>query len=156
MKTPTDPYHLLFVCTANICRSPMAEGWAIAYAQTRGWTMEVRSGGVMGLIGKPAASNAIRVMKEKDVDISNHQSSAITQDVVDWADYILVMELNHAIKLRKRFPELGDQILMLGNFGGMIEVKDPIGGWRWKFRRSRDEIRRCVEAFMDSLPPRIS
>ena len=61
----TRPYHLLFVCTANICRSPMAEGLARAYALQRGWSVECRSGGIMGLIGKDAAPNAVRVLKEQ-------------------------------------------------------------------------------------------
>ena len=68
------PHRLLFVCTANICRSPMAEGLARDYARRRQWPVEVRSGGVMGLIGKPAASNAVAVMREIGIDISNHQS----------------------------------------------------------------------------------
>ena len=149
------PYHLLFVCTANICRSPMAEGLARDYAMKRGWSVECRSGGIMGLIGRPAAKNAVRVLNEVNIDISGHRSSGITSEMVDWADHILVMELRHAIKLRERHSNLGSKVLQLGSFGGLVEVKDPVGGWRWKFRRSRDDIERCVQAFMDNLPPRL-
>ncbi len=149
------PYHLLFVCTANICRSPMAEGLARSYAAQRGWAVQCRSAGVMGLIDKPAATNAVRVLKEIDIDISQHTSSAVTPELVAWADHILVMELRHAVKLRERYPDLGDKLLQLGSFGGLVEVADPIGGWRWRFRRSRDDIQRCVETFMDNLPPRV-
>lgn len=155
----TRPYHLLFVCTANICRSPMAEGLARHYAAERGWAVRTMSGGTMGLIGKSAAKNAVRVLGEIDIDISEHQSKGITEEMIGWADHILVMEMAHAVKLRKRFPDLltdQDRILQLANFGGMMEIDDPVGGWRWRFRRSRDEIRRCVEAFMDNLPPRLA
>ena len=150
------PYHLLFVCTANICRSPMAEGLARDYARRRGWSVRCRSGGIMGLIDREAATNAVRVLKEIDIDISNHLSSGITNEMVQWADHILVMELRHAIKLRERHDNLGTKVLQLGSFGGLVEVKDPVGGWRWRFRRSRDDIQRCVEAFMDNLPPRLA
>jgi len=152
----TRPYHLLFVCTANICRSPMAEGLARRYAEERGWGARIRSAGTMGLIDKSAAKNAVRVMRELDIDISAHKSQGVTEELVGWADHILVMELRHAIKLRERYPHLSDsdRILQLASFGGMMEIADPVGGWRWRFRRSRDEIRRCTETFMDNLPPR--
>ena len=153
----TRPYHLLFVCTANICRSPMAEGLARHYAAQRGWSVRVRSGGTMGLIGKSAAKNAVRALSEVGIDISDHKSKGISDEMVHWADHILVMELAHAVKLRKRHPILADsdRVHQLASFGGMMEIGDPVGGWRWRFRRSRDEIRRCVETFMDNLPPRI-
>lgn len=152
----TRPYHLLFVCTANICRSPMAEGLARRYAEERGWNVRVRSGGTMGLIGKPAAKNAVRALKEINIDISEHRSQGVSDEMVDWADHILVMEMAHAIKLRKRHDSLAssDRILQLASFGGMLEIGDPVGGWRWRFRKSRDEIRQCVETFIDNLPPR--
>ncbi|MFT5686022.1 MAG: protein-tyrosine-phosphatase [Myxococcota bacterium] len=151
----TRPYHLLFVCTANICRSPMAEGLALEYAQQRGWSVECQSGGIMGLIDKDAASNAVRALREINIDISDHKSQGITPELVEWADHILVMELRHAIKLRERHDNLGTKVLQLGSFGGLVEVDDPVGGWRWRFRRSRDDIQRCVQAFMDNLPPRL-
>ena len=149
------PYHLLFVCTANICRSPMAEGLALDYARRRGWAAEARSAGVMGLVGKDAAANAVRVLREKGIDISGHKSQGVRSDLIDWSDHVLVMELRHAIELRQRYPTQEDKILQLGSFGGVMEIGDPYGGWRWRFRRSRDEIQRCVEAFMDNLPPRL-
>ena len=145
--------NLMFVCTGNICRSPMAEGFARDFADRRGWRVQVQSGGVLGIIDKPADPMAIRVMDEIDIDITSHRSKAITQEMMHQATYVLVMELGHAVKLRERFPESQDKVLMLGNFGGLMEVDDPIGGWRWKFRRCRTELIRCIESFMDGLPP---
>lgn len=131
----------------------MAEGIARHYAQRRGWAVEVRSGGVMGLVGKPADANAVRVMSEVGIDLSQHRCSGVDAEKADWADHILVMELNHSRKLRERFPQVEDKVLMLGSFGGLVDVEDPIGGWRWKFRKTRHELTRCVEGFMDRLPP---
>lgn len=150
---PLQPYRLLFVCTANICRSPMAAGFARHYGLVRGWPTEARSGGIMGLIDHPADPLAVKVMGEKDIDISDHRSAGIDAEAMAWADHVLCMEMRHSSTLRQRFPDHENKLLMLGNFGGLVELPDPVGGWRWKFRKSRDQIERCVTTFMDHLPP---
>ena len=147
-----DALRLLFVCTGNICRSPMAEVYAQAAGVERGRIIEARSGGVLGIIDKPADPLAVKVMGEINIDLEGHRSSGVTDEMMDWARYVLVMELHHAIKLRERFPVHEDKILVLANFGGMSEVKDPIGGWRWKFRRCRADVIRCVDNFLNTLP----
>ena len=131
----------------------MAEGYAQAYGVRRGWHVEARSGGILGLIDKPADPLAVRVMNEINIDIEGHLSGGVSEELMEWGQYILVMELHHASKLRERFPGYEDKILVLANFGGMMEVNDPIGGWRWKFRRCREDVIRCIEGFMDGLPP---
>lgn len=155
MGEPERPWRLLFVCTGNICRSPMAEGIARDYAQKRGRLVEVRSAGTMGLVGHAADSKAVAVCGELDVDLSAHRSQAIVSDLITWADWVLVMEFAHATHIREKFPEVGEKLVMLGSFAGLFELADPLGGWKFQFRRSRDEIRRCVESFVDRLPASI-
>lgn len=147
------PHRLLFVCTANICRSPMAEGWARALAAARGVPVEVRSGGTMGLVGRPADPLAIRVMGEQGVNLSEHRSGGLDAELLSWADQIFVMELRHQREIAARWPAAADKVLQLGSLGGAVEVPDPVGGWRWRFRRSRDLIRRCVEGALQHLDP---
>ncbi len=146
------PYRLLFVCTGNICRSPMAQGLARWYADTTGRALEIRGASTLGLADYPADPNAVAVCAELGVDIGGHRSVPLSQVAIDWADYVLVMEFHHATHIRQHHPSVGERMLMLGNFGGVPEIADPIGGWRFQFRRSRDEIRRCVEAFIERLP----
>jgi protein-tyrosine phosphatase len=131
----------------------MAEALATHYAKKRGWSVEVRSAGTMGLIDRQASPNAIRVMDDWDIDLRDHKSSAITDEAVAWADHILVMELRHQMHLHQRHQDSDGKVLQLGSFGGLAEVKDPIGGWKRTFRTSRDDLQRCVERFMDNLPP---
>ena len=150
---PLRPYRLLFVCTGNVCRSPMAAAFATEYAKTRQWPVTVLSASVIGLNGALAAKNAIRAMREIDIDISDHRSTPLDRELVDWADYILVMELGHQISIHKTYSGTDGKVLMLGAFGGLVEVRDPLGSWRWRFRRSRNDIMRCVRGFMDQLPP---
>ncbi len=150
----TRPHHLMFVCTANICRSPMAEGIARAEADRRGLPVRVRSGGILGFVDKPAAANAIAACKEVGIDISGHRSKGITEDDVAWADAILVMEMRHQRELHNRFPELDGRVVLLGTFGGRPEIDDPVGGWMWRFRRTRKLLERSVARFYDLLDPR--
>ncbi len=132
----------------------MAEALARSYAAQRGWAVECSSAGLLGLTGRPAEANAIRAMSEVGIDITSHQAKGLSPELVDWADFILGMELHHTTEVRRRFPEAEDRVMLLGSFGGIFEIPDPMGGWRWRFRRSRDEIRGCVERFLDQLPPR--
>jgi protein-tyrosine-phosphatase len=149
-----EPYRLLFVCTANICRSPMAEGLARMYADTRGWVVEARSAGTHALPGNPAAPNSVKVIRELGGDITEHRSQPISDELVEWADRILVMEMRHAQSIRERHAAADEKIQLLGTFGGLVEIDDPYGSWIFTYRRRVRDIQRCVETFMDRLPPR--
>lgn len=149
------PHRLLFVCTANICRSPMAEGFARAYGEERGWAIESQSCGVNALPDNAAAPRSVRAMAEVGIDIRAHRSRPIAEELVAWADYVLVMEIRHATRVRERWPEADGKVMLLGNFGGVLEIDDPYGSWfMGRYRRSRDEIQRCARQFIDRLPVR--
>ncbi len=147
-----ETHHILIVCTGNICRSPMAEFLLRDHAAMSGRRVEVKSASMIGLDGKHAHKNAVRAMKEIGIDISTHRSQPISAELVEWADWILGMEIRHAGRLRDAYPEADEKIMLLGTYGGLVEVDDPIGGWRWKFRASRKDIKRCVDTFVDRLP----
>jgi protein-tyrosine-phosphatase len=150
----SEPHRLLFVCTANICRSPIAEAIARQYGQQRGWAVEVASAGTHAMAGEPAAPNSVKVCREVGADCSAHASQPVTPELVEWADRILVMEMRHAAHLREKFPRSDEKVQLLGTFGGLVEIEDPYRSWIFTYRRRRDEIRTCVESFMDRLPPR--
>jgi len=132
----------------------MAEVLAADYAARRGRDFEVQSAGTLGIEDAPADPNAVAVCAELGLDLSGHRSQGMSRELVEWADYVLVMQFHHAATLRDRFPEIGDKLLMLGTLGGTLEIEDPLGGYKLRFRHSRDQIRRCVEVFIDRLPPR--
>ena len=146
------PVNVLVVCTGNICRSPLAHVLLERYSAQRGRRVEVQSASTLGLDGKPAHKHSIRVASEVGLDLSEHASQPVTEELVEWADYILGMKIMHASKLRSRFPQADEKILLLGTFGGVHEIDDPIGGWRWKFRKTRDLLDDCVRGFVDRLP----
>lgn len=147
-----EPVCVLVVCTGNICRSPMGEVLLQDYAQRRGRNLSVKSASVLGLTGHPAHKNAIKVMDEIGLDLTKHRSQPTNEELMEWADYVLVMEFKHATKLRDRHPKQGEKIMMMGSFAGYMEIKDPLGWWKGPFKTCKDELRRCVEAFVDGLP----
>lgn len=131
----------------------MAEAIAIMYADERRWNIEVKSAGTRAIAGQEAAANSVKAIREIGGDLTEHRSQPMTQELVDWADRILVMEMRHASDVRNEFERADEKIQLLGTFGGMVEIDDPYGSWIFRFRRSRGDIKRCVEAFMDRLPP---
>lgn len=132
----------------------MGEALAILAGEQRGWDVDALSCGVEAMTGQPAAPNSVRVIKEVGGDLSRHVAQPMSDELVAWADRILVMELRHASVARQRFPGADDKIQLLGHFGGTMEVGDPYGSWIFTYRRSRDLIRKCVEGLLDSMPPR--
>ena len=143
---------LLMICTGNICRSPIAEGLAPVIGKEMGLKVESLSAGTLGLKERPADPKSVKVCSEINIDISNHRSQGITQELVDWATYILVMERRHASHLRKHFHNVDDKIMELGTFSGRSSVPDPIGGWTYKFRGCRKQIDKALRNFLTQVP----
>ena len=147
------PHQLLFVCTGNICRSPIAEYIARAHGSRTNIEVEVRSAGTLGLVGRPADPKMIKVGAQIGLDLSPHVCQPVSRELVEWADHVLVMELAHAAKIQEQWPEAAPKIKLLGQYDGVQEISDPIGSWfLFSFRKSRDQIQRCVHKFLDSLP----
>ena len=134
--------HLLFLCTGNSCRSQMAEGWARALGDDR---LEVRSAGIEAHGKNP---RAIAVMKEAGVDISDQESTRLTDDMLDWADLVVTV-CGHADEhcpvlppgTRKEHWPLSDPARATGSEDEIMSV----------FRASRDDIRRRVEDLLERL-----
>ena len=149
-------YKLLFICTGNICRSPIAEGLAPTMGKDYGHDIEAKSAGTLGLINRAADPKSVEVLAEIKIDISKHRSQEITEELIEWADYILVMERKHGTHVRQYFPAARDKILELASFGSLAEVPDPIGKWKFTFRKIRKKIEKCMHSFLRQLPPRNS
>ena len=134
---------ILFVCTANICRSPMAAGIFSKIIEDQGeseqWNVE--SAGTWGLDSEPASIGSQTVMNEMGIDISNHRSRRVDYDLLESFDLILTMESGHAEALRVEFPELSDRVFMLSEMINVEEdITDPIGGPIEEYKASADLI----------------
>src|SRR3954469_25122937 len=88
----TTVFRLLFVCTGNTCRSPLAEGIARAEIARRGWrNVEVASAGLSARNGEAATREAVVVARREGIDLSGHASRRLTPEIARWADLILGM-----------------------------------------------------------------
>lgn len=130
----------------------MAEGLAIRTGRALGRFIEARSASTLGLVDHPADPHAVAVCADLDVDISEHRSRPVFAADVAWADHILVMSLHHAAYVRDAHPEADRKVLMLGTLGGLLDIADPLGSSRARFAACRDQIDRCITAFVSRLP----
>ncbi|MGP4079379.1 arsenate reductase/protein-tyrosine-phosphatase family protein [Pseudalkalibacillus sp. R45] len=92
--------NILFVCTGNTCRSPMAEALLRHYSNGK---IEVQSAGIYAAYGSPASAQSIEVLKDEGISC-NHKSQPLTEDLVEWADLILTMTTQHKQAIISQFP----------------------------------------------------
>jgi len=139
---------ILFVCTANQCRSPMAEGLMRRKLEREGRADEIRaaSAGVDALDGWRATENSIQAMAARGIDISGHRSRAATDKILQDAALILTMERAHANVLQALFPAHAERVHLLAQMAGLeSDVADPVGSPLEDYRRTAQEIENLIE-----------
>lgn len=109
---------VLFVCTGNTCRSPLAEGMFSLTARTRGLAAEARSAGIAAVNGIPISKHTETILKEKGTQASAKGSQALTAEHVDWADLILTMTMGHKKSILQQYPAAVDKTYTLKEFAG--------------------------------------
>lgn len=106
---------ILFVCTGNTCRSPMAEGMLRKLAKQRGIPLESRSAGVSAVEGMPVSYHAESVLRDQDIR-DELVSKPLTADLVEWADLILTLTQSHKQYAIRQFPHAADKIHTLKEY----------------------------------------
>lgn len=126
-------YRIMFVCTGNTCRSPMAEGGLKKLVENQGLkNIEIYSSGTAAASGFPATTYAIEASRLWDADISGHRSHPLTLQMIRDADLILCMTSSHCHDVLSIDYEAGNKTFLLKNYPDPgcagEEVADPIGG----------------------------
>lgn len=145
--------NILFVCSGNICRSPLAEALirhkVSSPAAAAGLEIQVKSAGTSAYPGQPMSFAMEIILQEKGID-ATHQSQRLNWHLVDWANVILTMTRAQKLLLRSQAPQLSAQLATLNEYSGnptSPDIRDPDGC-------DLDSYRRCaaqIEAACDRL-----
>ncbi len=119
---------ILFVCTGNTCRSPMAHGMLQLMAKQEGVDVEVRSAGVFAIEDAPISQHTAEILKNKGYQ-EELKSRALDDKDVEWADLVLTMTMGHKEQVIQRYPESLDKVYTLKEY-----VEDPEQLQLWKER----------------------
>lgn len=145
---------VLFVCTANICRSPMASALFQAEIKKRAdfHSWQAESAGTWAAQGLPAATGSQLALSNRRLDASSHRSRRITRELIEDFDLILTMEKNHKEALQFEFPDLADRIFLLSE---MVErdfdIADPIGGSNADYEKTANQISQIITDGFDKI-----
>ena len=148
----------VLVCTGNTCRSPMAEamfrkrladklGCSVAELEDRG--AMVVSAGTSATPGGCAADEAVAVMRERGLDLSAHESQALDERLVQFADVIITMTRSHRDAILACYPQAAARTFVLSR--GRGDVADPIGGPPELYRRCAEQIDAYLAEWVEEI-----
>jgi len=151
-------YMILLVCTGNTCRSPMAavllrrrlaDRLHVPDAQLDQHGLWIASAGIAAMTGGRASPEAVAVMQQRGLDLSDHESQPLSDRLVRFADLLLTMTRGHREALLAQWPDAAARTHVLGRASG--DVADPIGGPVDRYRRCADQIDSFLTAWIDEL-----
>lgn len=145
--------HVLMICTANICRSPVAEALLRDRLQKRGladWV--VSSAGTWAQLRRGASRNSVVVMQERNLDISNHMAQIVEASHLKEADLVLCMESGHAEALRAEFYSHASKVHMLTEMAGrQYSISDPYGQALPAYVLMANEVEEIIDEGLDKI-----
>lgn len=144
-------YRVLFVCTGNTCRSPMAEA-ILKHKQIP--EIEVKSAGVYADTGQDASSHAKKVMKQNSLE-HVHSSQLLTDTEIEWATHIFTMTESHKVLIMNAYPRAMDKTFTLKEFVTSDQVNrdviDPFGGSVERYKQTFHELDGLIDGLIRKL-----
>ena len=141
---PTRARSVLFVCSANQCRSPMAETLFRELVQKQNpsnFEWRIASAGCWASTGQPATATAVEAMRLRGLDLSEHRSQPVTEALLAAFDLILCMQYDHKATLRRNYPQAAERVFLLSEMSGEEqEIWDPVGYPLDLYQAAADEI----------------
>ncbi len=142
------PQLVLFVCTGNVCRSPMAEYVFRQYNKQHKSRWDAVSAGLAAGYGQAASPEAVQALKECRIDLTVHRSRPVSAELVQSAAVIVGMTGGHCEQLTRQYPDISQKTFLLMSFaspgGRLMDLADPIGMSVDVYRKTRDAISRAM------------
>jgi len=138
---------ILFVCSGNTCRSPMALALARELARRNNLkNIEFGSAGLTAFDGAPISSLANEVLKKRGIDFSFHRAKSLEKKEIEEADLILTMTKAQKEEILRRFPQAASKTKMLMEYAGLGEenILDPIGGTLKDYEACANKIEKAL------------
>ncbi len=150
---------VLFVCTANICRSPMATAIFNTLAAEAKLPYRAESAGVMALEGSPMAPDAIRVLGEIGVPVGgDHRARQVSREMIEGSDLVLAMSPRHIEEMSRFFGALAKSARVLPEYAGIDSARDgipdPYGLTVSAYRSCARLLFQCIEPVVERLGER--
>ncbi len=145
---------IMFICTGNTCRSPMAAGYTEKLLKERGIKhIEVKTAGVMTVSGLLPTQETVLLLEEVGVDIQKHRSTPLTPDMIKKTDYILGFTPFHVQSAIRMSEDARGKTFLLKEFVGgdprRARIQDPMGCTLEVYRRVFNEIMKACEKLLD-------
>ncbi|MEK5230690.1 low molecular weight protein arginine phosphatase [Lysinibacillus sp. FSL K6-0232] len=141
---------ILFVCTGNTCRSPMAE---VILKHKQVDNIEVRSAGIYAMPNAQMSAYAQQVLEEAQMS-HQHLATQLSNDEIEWADLILTMTTTHKDTIISSYPQIEHKVFTLKEYtseGSLENVVDPYGGSKVIYEATFEELKALIDRLIQKL-----
>ncbi len=147
-------HSVLFVCTGNVCRSPMAAALFNAHARRVGEDQlyQAESAGTWALENQPASGHAITVMAQRGIDTSAHRGRTVTREMLASAAAVIMMARSHYEALASEFPAFRRKMHVMSELKGhSFDIDDPYGGTLEEYAMCAHELEELIESGYEKI-----